>query len=350
MKKFIAIFTSLVVLVASCGSVRAETDMLQALYLATAHADQADALQIVQETLAARGYQVDMGAEGDAAHDLYDVLMDICEQACGDYYAWTVTQRYQFDSLMVLLGQLPYRMNLDPASDVIDQETALNVAVSEIVNRYGAAYDTRDYQATASYYATENGSTQGMWRFGIEYASGDLFAVHVLRGEVSYCVQEKRLGDLEMEYNQLLEARGAFFKWSLEEKMEYANSLPDKLRLAQASQEINMSYDELVGISQYGFCLPGTDDLPQEEAKRIALEAVQAAYDLPANWSANAEIYYSFFATHTGECVWRVILWKTGNPVFPSGIVELNSQSGEVLKLAKNGTLPNEYLPYLDRI
>ena len=186
MRKFIAIFTSLVVLVASCGSVRAETDMLQALYLATAHADQADALQIVQETLAARGYQVDMGAEGDAAHDLYDVLMDICEQACGDYYAWTVTQRYQFDSLMVLLGQLPYRMNLDPASDVIDQETALNVAVSEIVNRYGAAYDTRDYQATASYYATENGSTQGMWRFGIEYASGDLFAVHVLRGEVSY--------------------------------------------------------------------------------------------------------------------------------------------------------------------
>ena len=55
MKKFIAIFTSLVVLVASCGSVRAETDMLQALYLATAHADQADALQIVQETLAAWG-------------------------------------------------------------------------------------------------------------------------------------------------------------------------------------------------------------------------------------------------------------------------------------------------------
>ena len=50
MKKFIAILMSLVVLVASCGSVRAETDMLQALYLATAHADQADALQIVQET------------------------------------------------------------------------------------------------------------------------------------------------------------------------------------------------------------------------------------------------------------------------------------------------------------
>lgn len=139
MKKFIAIFTSLLVLVASCGSVRAETDMLQALYLATEHADQADALQIVQETLATLGYQVDVDAEGDAAHDLYDVLMDICEQACGDYYAWTVTQRYQFDSLMVLLGQLPYCMNLDPASDVIDQETALNVAVSEIVNRYGAA-------------------------------------------------------------------------------------------------------------------------------------------------------------------------------------------------------------------
>ncbi len=106
----------------------------------------------------------------------------------------------------------------------------------------------------------------------------------------------------------------------------------------------------MLAFLNMGSAFRARDDLPQEEAKQIALEAVQAAYDLPDDWAANAEIYYSFFATHTGECVWRVILWKTGNTAFPSGIVELNAQSGEVLKLAKNGTLPNEYLPYLDRI
>lgn len=31
-------------------------------------------------------------------------------------------------------------------------------------------------------------------------------------------------------------------------------------------------------------------------------------------------------------------------------IVELNARSGEVLRIAKNGTLPNEYIPYLERI
>ena len=132
--------------------------------------------------------------------------------------------------------------------------------------------------------------------------------------------------------------------------MAYANSLPDKLRIAQEKDEINMSYDELAAIAQYGFSLPGSDDLPQEEITPIALQAVQAAYGLSEGWHVHAEIYYSFFTSQIGESRWRVIIWHTGDSAFPSGIVELNARSGEVLRIAKNGTLPNEYIPYLERI
>lgn len=172
----------------------------------------------------------------------------------------------------------------------------------------------------------------------------------MLRGDVIVCVQEQRVGSLEVEYNELCEQRGAFFRWSLQEKMEYANSLPDKLRISQINGETNMSYDELVAISRYGFSLPGENDIQQDEAKAIALRAVQAKYHLSENWYANAEIFYSFYSPKVGESIWRVIIWQTGDGTFPSGIVELNSESGEVLKIEKNGTTPNQFIPYLDRI
>lgn len=346
MKKLIAGFLSLVMLVVSLGCASAEADMLDVLLESVNRTDATNNFKTVQEILAARGYQID----DNDTDNLYDTILAVCEQEYGNYYGWTLTQRYQFDLLMVSLNQLSHPFNLDPASDMLEQEQALSVALAEIVERYGSAYETGGYMAAVSYTAVDSGSTQGMWRFGIEFASGDCFTVHVLQGDVIHCAQEEKINSLEGEYNELCEKRGAFFKWSLEEKVEYANSLPDKLRIAQQKNEITMSYDELVAISQYGFSLPGDDDLPQEEITSIALREVQAKYGLPEDWYINAEIYYSFFSSGTGENIWRVIFWKTGDSTFPSGIVELNSKSGEVLKIEKNGTLPNEYIPYLDRI
>ena len=346
MKKLVAGFLSLVMLAAGLGCVRAEADMLEALLASVSREEAANGLQAVQEILAERGYQI----ENNDADNLYDTILAICEQEYGSYYGWTLSQRYQFDSLMVSLNQLSYSINLDPALDILEQEPALEVALAEIVERFGSVYETGEYTVAVSYTAVEGGSTQGMWRFGVEFANGDYFVVHVLQGDVVYCVPEKKIGSLEVEYNELCEQRGSFFKWTLEEKMEYANSLPDKLRIAQEKNEINRNYDELVAISQYGFSLPGDDDLSREEVTPIALRAVQAKYGLAEDWHINAELYYSFFSTQPGEYRWRVIIWKTGDDVFPSGIVELNSRSGEVLKIEKNGTLPNEYIPYLDRI
>lgn len=346
MKKLIAGFLSMVLLFASIGSVNAEPDMLNALLESIKQDENTNNWQAVQEILTSHGYN----AEISDVSNLYDSILAICEQEYGSYYEWTVTQRYEFDSLMVSLGQLPYPVNLDPSSDILTQEESLDIALATIVERYGIAYKTNDYLVSVSYAMSESGSTQGMWRYGVEFANGDLFTVHVLRGDVISCVQEQRMGNLEVEYTKLCEQRGAFFRWSLQEKMEFANSLPDKLRIAQINGETNMSYDELVAISRYGFSLPGKNDIQQDEIKSIALREVQAKYNLSENWYANAEIFYSFFSNKAGESIWRVIIWQTGDSTFPSGIVELNSESGEVLKIEKNGTTPNEFIPYLDRI
>ena len=347
MKKLVAGLLSLAMLVVSFMSVRADTDLLETLLESVDQIDRIDDQATVCRILTSWGHQID-NSDPD---NFYDAILDACEQEYGNYYGWNVTQRYRFDSLMVRLGQLPYCINLDPTTDILNQEAALNMALSEIAERFGRAYDTSDYTVVTSYTATQNGSTQGMWRFSVEIANNeDFFVVHVLHGNVTYCMKKKKMGALDAEYYELCEEKGAFFKWSLYDKMEFAKSLLDKLRIAQEENQRCMNYDELVAISQYGFGLPGAGDLPQEKAKLIALQSVQAKYDLPEDWNVNAEIFYSFFSEQMGGSIWRVIIWKTGNDVFPSGLVELNSETGEVLKIEKNGTTPNEFIPYLDRI
>lgn len=105
-----------------------------------------------------------------------------------------------------------------------------------------------------SYVAVESGSAQGMWRFGIELPGGDSFAVHVRGGAVTACERIETLSGLEAEYTQLCEERGAFFTWPLQQKMDFANTLPAKLALARQRGETVLSEKDLLAISQYGFC------------------------------------------------------------------------------------------------
>lgn len=161
------------------------------------------------------------------------------------------------------------------------------------------------------------------------------------------------LGDefsLQKEYEQLCDERGAFFKWSLVEKMEYANSLPTKLENAQEMKETVKSDFELETIANYGFCIPTEECISQKQALSIAINVTKERFDLPDNWETQSEIYYSFFVNDESDYIWRVIFWKVRNEKYPSGIVDLNAIDGNVLRIERNGNTAAEYIPYLDRI
>lgn len=66
-------------------------------------------------------------------------------------------------------------------------------------------------------------------------------------------------------------------------------------------------------------------------------------------WEAQSEVYYSFFFKPETGYTWRVIFWKTGSASYPSGVVDMDALTGAVQRVAKNGTMPNEYIPYPDR-
>lgn len=95
--------------------------------------------------------------------------------------------------------------------------------------------------------------------------------------------------------------------------------------------------------------MPTAECISQEDAYQIAVTATSQEYGLTEGWKAQSEVYYSFFFKPETGYTWRVIFWKTGNASFPSGVVDMDALTGNVQRVAKNGTMPNEFMPYPDR-
>lgn len=282
----------------------------------------------------------------------YDTARILLELEWGPYHFWTIEQKHLFDQLMVSSKQLPYCFDLLPDEQELSKEAALQAALQVINERYGVTIDVQNKQVAVVYsYSLADAKTQnGMWQIGINITESDSYTVHLLKGKAILCQQVHPVSSLEKEYTSLCEERGAFFTWSLEEKMQFAQSLPEKLAAAEQSDTMLMSAIELQEIANYGFCLPTAECITQDAAVQIAATAVTQKYELPVDWEAQAEVYYSFFYKPGSGYTWRVIFWKTGNQAYPSGLVDMDAITGELLRVEKNGSKPNEFIPYVDRL
>ena len=303
-------------------------------------------------TLSAAGYTVPADIDSDSDHDFYkyEFTMDLLESELGDWYSWTIEDQYRFSALMVACGQLDYCFNLLPDENEISREQAQELALEAIVAR-DSAISVNDVQTIdVSYRVAHAYSEKGMWCFGITFDNSTVYEVEITGGAVSRCYKRPAISELEQEFTALQEEKGGFFTWSLQDKMEFARSLPPKLDAAKRGEALLMSDVELDAIVAYGFCLPTEEQIPQEEALALAIKATQETFSLEDGWDANAEIYYSFFYRNETGYVWRVIFWNVGNERYLSGIVDLNATTGEILAVRKSGGTFEESIPYIERL
>ena len=96
-------------IVVDCEDASAKNNLLEELINVVGKTSTSGDFESVREILISFGYQesADEVTFGDNANT-YDAILSICEQEYGSYYGWTVSQRYQFDSLMVMLGPVSY--------------------------------------------------------------------------------------------------------------------------------------------------------------------------------------------------------------------------------------------------
>lgn len=308
-----------------------------------------DKISAITADLTQNGYPVsDREYEEDAY--VYDVTLDILESVLDDYYDWSIQERHEFDQMMVDCGELSYCHNLLPGDGEISQEDALRIALNEIANRYDPEQSLLDQPSAiyVSYYIADHSAYGGMWRFGIDLENQMSFDVEVTDGSVTRCQQNIVIADLEKEYTLLCQQRGAFFKWSLQEKMEFADSLPQKLARAKEQDALLRSDIELEAIAAYGFCLPTDEALSQEETCVLAATAMEEEFGITRDDCA--KIYYSFFFQKEEGYVWRVIFWNTGNTEHTSVIVDMQASTGDILSIKSNGNTASKYIPYIERL
>ena len=364
LKRLITLFICLMMVLPVLASAESTADFITASYnqiytiLSTVLSDPATHTEIINDSvyqsivaqIEAKGFSLYDASFNQKALYTYDTSMQLLEVEWGPYHAWSIEQKHQFDLLMVSAKQIPYCFNLIPSEHEISKETALDIALEAISDRYGVVIEVENNPDAVvfSYYLADAETQKAIWRIGVNDQE-TAYTVHLMNGEVILCQQERMTSNLDLEYDALCEEKGAFFTWSLEDKLRFSQSLPVKLAAAEKTGSHLMNENDLTAIANYGFCLPTGECIPQDDAYQIAVAAAAQEYGLTEGWDGQAEIYYSFFYKPETGYSWRVIFWKTGNASYPSGVVDIDALTGNVQRVAKKGTMPNEYIPYPDR-
>ena len=364
LKRLITLFICLMMVLSVLASAESTADFITAsdnqIYtiLSTVLSDPATHTEIINDSvyqsivaqIEAKGFSLYDASFTQNALYTYDASMQLLEVEWGPYHAWSIEQKHQFDLLMVSAKQIPYCFNYLPDEQELTKEAALEVALKAISDRYDVVIEVENNPDAVmfSYYLADAKTQKAMWRIGVNDQE-TAYTVHLMNGEVILCQQEHMTSNLDLEYDALCEEKGAFFTWSLEDKMHFAQSLPLKLATAEKSGTHPLNENDLVAIANHGFCLPTAECISQNDAYQIAVAATSQQYGLPEGWEAQSEVYYSFFFKPETGYTWRVIFWKTGSASYPSGVVDMDALTGAVQRVAKNGTMPNEYIPYPDR-
>jgi len=297
--------------------------------------------------LYSKGYDVVVEFADDETIYRYDFASDLCVSLFGDRIAnWSVQCKAEFDQAMVELGELEYCFNLIPGENEISEDEAGRLAMAHIEAYYE---QPEEATITLNYMAQEENHQAGQWALGIE-TKNTSYSVYITSGKVTSCRTHERLdGGLEAYYVSLWSERGDFASWTLEEKVAFAEELPELLAQAEENEEVVHSDLELHVIASYGFCMPTDDAIPQEDAYEIALKATAEKFGVAEENLQAGEDHYSFFVNEENGAVWRVIFWMVNDENYHSGVVDLNAETGEVLRVEKNGSTAAEQIPYADQ-
>lgn len=307
------------------------------------------AFEIIQ-SLQSKGYavQLPLNRENEPILYPYDFSMKLLTMIWGEYDAWSIQQQYEFDRLMVDCGQISQLFHLLPSETEISEEDARRLALEAVRKKNKEIDEYGSYDMYISYVPINDQDTHGMWKISIDsevlkYS----YEVDIIDGN-TYCLQKQKWSNLEDEFSNLESEKGFFFTWSLEEKMEFSQTLSDKVQKAIFEDQFLPSEEIFYSILNQSFCMPTKTSISADEALLIAIKATEDYYQLKPGWQNNYRISYSFFHSSPPSYTWRVIFYSFENDkkddVYQGGYVEINAESKEVLVIEQNPVELNELI------
>lgn len=274
-------------------------------------------------------------------NDEWFVTLDrVAEMLNGPFQSWTPEDKAWFTQTLRENGLLSsedivYEV---PRTEDIDQATAIELAKTALISEYSLPDGYLDsFDINAMFYTPSwevesiqpGDSTWGVEMMKLETEDGVqyhyVFMAEMDRHGNMLGVGRNQPKSLRADYDRMIDEKGAFYQWSMEDQATYAEALPGIVADRRAAgEEVDRV---MVALSELRFGFPGADDMPKEEAVAIGKEYLKERYNLPEDGLRGLATYVSFDITNSENPLWRIKLLSSKGYV-----VHVNARTGEVVK------------------
>lgn len=277
-------------------------------------------------------------------------LYSILEKLNGPFSGWSAEDKAWYTETLKKYGMytaedIAYEI---PKTTDISEAEAIRIGKAALAKEYDVSVEYLDRFTADAAFITPSweivGITPGEQIWNIEFTlTANENGEDVL---YVYMIEMKRDGTIlgharnnphsfRADFDNLMQNRGAFYEWTMEEQASYTEMLPSMIAEAQAKGEEVDGYILALGALRFGF--PSELDMTKEQAIDTAEVYVKEHYGATDEGLQKLQPYVSFDITDPDQSIWRVKLmpWlieSYENYESTGYIVHIQARTGDVVK------------------
>jgi len=277
-------------------------------------------------------------------------LIAVLQKLNGQLSTWSAEDKVWYRELLVKNGLLsPEDVLYEvPIEDAISSDAAVQIAKETIVAAYPISDEALDrFAVNTTYYVPDwerSGLSKGEAIWNVEFvltaeeSKDHAFHVYMVEMKKDGSVLGHLSNDRGLASDQLDQwevEKGPFREWSWEDQATYSKLLAQMVAQDRISGVEPSHYT--LAVSQIGFGIPGSSDIAEQEAIRIAVDYAKSFYGATEQGVALLKPYTSFDVTNPESPIWRVkfLAWKIedwSNYESTGYVVHINANTGEVVR------------------
>ena len=274
----------------------------------------------------------------------YMTIYNIMEHELGSFGKddWTPQDMAQYSKLMQEneIGPKDQTQYFVPQTGDITKEQAIDIAKNTLMHKYSiTAEQLNTYEMEECSFVMLEGNEPEwfIWFVGDRSPVYDnnSFSIRISKeGDIKDTSAPTMLNSLNEEFDKLLQDRGMFVTWSLEEKYEFCKIWPimidqwmEKVQKDQAPIRQYIHY-----LASKTYLLPGTDDIAEELSLQTAKDAL--VKEIESDDLSQFVVYKSFMLNEHATRVWRWFFIP--NPAVDSDCgyrIDINAKTGDLVEV-----------------
>ncbi len=238
-----------------------------------------------------------------------DAIVFTAELANGQYHNWTIEQKAWLDDILFSCSVRDFPIHILPDPQAIQQDTALQMTIDHIAEWSSITKEELStYQTQISYTDFRDG--RGPY-WTIQFYEQDaqqsppryIATLYEVDGFVTYQERYPDATTAELHFYDLIDKRGPFRYWTIEEKYAYMQELAAYCE--QESAQGGFIPDVLIQIQNHKHGLPAPDGLTESEVVLMTTEHLQNEGQINIDLSL-CDVAVSYYVDDPNAPLWQV--------------------------------------------